>query len=312
MRERTDCGVAETCMSPIASAGFEMTVETLRPQQANVNAPRLNLSVDGECVTLDRDECLRLGRALHDEYVGNRSYPHIVIDDLFPAAALRRMVDEFPARQAGAFADQHSNLKTGYQMEKIRSNYISNFLNMLNSSQFLGFLEELTGIRGLLTDPHFAGGGLHETARGGHLSIHADFNIHKKLRVRRRMNLILFLNEDWKEEYGGHLELWERDMSACARKVLPLLGRAVVFNTESDSYHGHPDPTTSPESVFRRSIALYYYTAPDGAAERTRTTDFKVRPGSSDRPPSITRRIRELGQDLTPPLVARWLKGRRH
>lgn len=288
-----------------------MAVETLIARDATADKARLNLTMEGDTVTLDREECLGLGRELHEEYVANRPYPHIVVDNLFPAAALRRVVDEFPERQAGRFSDEHSNLKTGYQMESIRSTYITNFLNALNSSQFLGFLEELTGIRGLLTDPHFAGGGLHETARGGHLSIHADFNIHPTLHVRRRMNLILFLNEDWKEEYGGHLELWERDMSACARKILPVLGRAVVFNTESDSYHGHPDPTTSPESVFRRSMALYYYTAPDGVGERTRTTDFKVRPGSADKPPSLKRRIRELGQDLTPPLVARWLRSRR-
>ena len=287
-----------------------MAVDASRVRDTIADKPRLNLAVAGDSVSLDREECLRLGRELHGEYVSNRPYPHIVIDNLFPVAALRRVVNEFPQREAGRFADQHSNLKTGYQMEKIGSPYITGFLNALNSSQFIGLLEELTGIRGLLTDPHFAGGGLHETARGGHLSIHADFNIHPTLRVRRRMNLILFLNQGWKEEYGGHLELWEKDMSACSKRILPVLGRAVVFNTESDSYHGHPDPTTNPDSIFRRSIALYYYTAPDGLEERSRTTVFKVRPGTADKAPSYKHQLREFVHDLTPPLVSRWLKGR--
>ena len=141
----------------------------------------------------------------------------------------------------------------------------------------------MTGIKGLIPDPHQAGGGLHETATGGHLSIHADFNIHPKLNLRRRMNLILFLNHDWKSSYGGELELWEKDMSACAKSVSPQIGRAVVFNTEDDSFHGHPEPLTCPEDVFRRSLALYYYTIPQpGELDQKRTTDFRARPGSAD------------------------------
>lgn len=266
----------------------------------------LNPIVDGDTVRLERSECVELGQKLHHTYVENQPFPHIVIENFLPKPVLKRVLDEFPKRMEGKYADSHSNLKTGYQMEKIESSYITSLHDALNSSQFIEFLEEMTGIKGLFADPHFAGGGLHETARGGHLSIHADFNIHPRLKARRRMNLILFLNETWEDEYGGHLELWEKDMSACAHKVLPLLGRAVVFNTEDDSYHGHPDPTTNPPDMFRRSIALYYYTVPDGIApERPRTTDFKVRPGTQDKAPSLGFRAREIAKDFTPPILAR-------
>lgn len=289
---------------------WKMAENALDTQIVSPGTARLNPIVAGDAVRLDRAECRRLGEELHDVYVGNRPYPHIAIDNFLPVEVLRRVVDEFPVREPGRFADAHSNLKTDYTMEKISSHYITNLLTALNSSQFLAFLEELTGIKGLMSDPHFAGGGLHETARGGHLSIHADFNVHRTLGVRRRINLIVFLNEHWKEEYGGHLELWERDMSACSQKILPVLGRAVLFNTESDSFHGHPDPTLSPPDVFRRSIALYYYTAERSNAERARTTDFKVRPGSKDQRAPIGLRMRELARDLTPPLIDRWLRRR--
>jgi hypothetical protein len=75
------------------------------------------------------------------------------------------------------------------------------------------------------------------------------------------MNVIIYLNEDWKAEYGGALELWSRDMSKKCKEALPIFNRCVIFNTDADSYHGHPDPLTTPEGVLRRSIALYYYTA---------------------------------------------------
>jgi Rps23 Pro-64 3,4-dihydroxylase Tpa1-like proline 4-hydroxylase len=287
-----------------------MAVQTSTESGVESERARLNPIVAGDSVVFDREECMHLGRQLHSEYVNNTPYPHIVIEHLFPLDVLRRVVEEFPAREQGKFSDAHSQLKTGYVCEKIRSHFIGNFLSGLNSSQFLGFLEEMTGIDALLPDPHFAGGGLHETASGGHLSIHSDFNIHSRLQVRRRMNLIVFLNENWKEEYGGHLELWARDMSKCAKKILPVLGRAVVFNTESDSFHGHPDPTTSPPAVFRRSIATYYYTAAGVESERAHTTQFQARPGTGDERPSVAGRLLEIARDLTPPIIARRMKRR--
>jgi Rps23 Pro-64 3,4-dihydroxylase Tpa1-like proline 4-hydroxylase len=146
------------------------------------------------------------------------------------------------------------------------------------------FLSELTGIKGLIADPYHAGAGLHETKRGGHLSVHADFPEHESMRINRRLNLLIYLNEDWQEDYGGALELWDKRMRKATQKVLPVFGRAVIFSTARDTYHGHPDPLTCPEHRSRRSIATYYYTAPpetDGLL--TRTTDFRKRPGTTDK-----------------------------
>ena len=272
-------------------------------------APRLNPRVVGNTIFMDRSECRALGDALHAKYVNNSPFPHIVIDEFLPQDLLRQVVEEFPKREKGRFDDAHSRLKTGYQAEKITSPLITNLIDALNSSPFLDFLERMTGIKGLVTDPHQAGGGLHETAKGGHLSIHADFNMHARLRTRRRMNLILFLNENWQDEYGGALELWETDMSAKAKSVMPVIGRAVVFNTESNTFHGHPDPLTCPENVYRRSLALYYYTVPDEfhSVERSHSTDFRRRPGSKDKR-QLREKLRALAIDLTPPALYRALK----
>ena len=278
-------------------------------EKLNVETAALNPIINGDAVVFNRQECVMLGKSLNPQYLSNTPFPHIVIDNFLPGDCLRRVLNEFPKREPGRFADANSNLKTGYQMEKIASSYITNLQNAFNSSQFIGYLEELTGIKGLIPDPHFVGGGLHETARGGHLSIHADFNIHPKLKLRRRLNLILFLNEGWQEQWGGHLELWEKDMSARRHSILPVMGRAVIFNTESDSFHGHPDPTQSPETVFRRSIALYYYTAVDHIVGiKQRTTDFRRRPGSSDSGQDFKTRLQEFIRDCTPPIIARKLK----
>ena len=132
----------------------------------------------------------------------------------------------------------------------------------------------------IIPDPFFRGSGLHYTASGGNLNIHADFNRYSVKRLKgwkalkflrnsdgawnldRRVNTFIFLNEDWNSSYGGHLELWSKDMTSCHQRILPAFGRFVVFSSTDFSYHGHPNPLATPRGIGRRSMALYYYTNP--------------------------------------------------
>ncbi len=95
--------------------------------------------------------------------------------------------------------------------------------------------------------------------RGGFLKVHADFNWHPKLKLDRRLNVLIYLNRDWKDEYGGALELWDRSMTGPEKSVLPVFNRTVVFSTTDFSYHGHPHPLACPEATTRKSVSLYYY-----------------------------------------------------
>ncbi len=259
-----------------------------------VDRPLLDLDRENGIFRFDREQCEAVGQSLHETYRRASPFPHIMLENFLDIKVLRQVDAEFPAREKGAFDDSYSRLKTGYALEKIRSAYITDLLNALNSAQFLVFLERLTGIKGLISDAHYTGGGLHEMARGGHLSIHADFNIHPRTLLMRRLNLILFLNDDWLPDYGGNLELWDRNMRACRQSVAPLIGRAVIFSTDTTSYHGHPEPLTCPPDRFRRSIALYYYTVPVKPPKAIRhTTLFKPRANSNDAQAPMIDRLME-------------------
>jgi Rps23 Pro-64 3,4-dihydroxylase Tpa1-like proline 4-hydroxylase len=131
----------------------------------------------------------------------------------------------------------------------------------------MAFLEKLTGIAGLIPDPHLRGGGLHEIRQGGALGVHADFNFYKRLNLYRRLNLLIYLNANWAEEWGGHLELWDRTGKQCVQRVAPIFNRAVIFDTSNFSYHGHPHPLQCPPDRSRKSLALYYYTVEAPADE---------------------------------------------
>ncbi|MBS1624221.1 MAG: 2OG-Fe(II) oxygenase [Bacteroidetes bacterium] len=160
-------------------------------------------------------------------------------------------------------------------------------MHFLNSQPFLDFLTELTGIENLLPDPSLAGGGYHEIKPGGFLKIHSDFNKHPVYKLDRRLNVLIYLNKDWKEEYGGHFELWDTDMTHCVTKIAPLFNTMALFSTTSRSYHGHPNVLTCPPDRSRKSIALYYYTngRPQHEVEEfleEHSTIFKARKGIDD------------------------------
>lgn len=74
-------------------------------------------------------------------------------------------------------------------------------------------------------------------------------------------------HSEWDDAYGGHLELWDRNLTQCAQRILPAFNRFVAFRSTDFSYHGHPMPMVLPTGRLRRSIAMYYYQAQRPANE---------------------------------------------
>ena len=250
-----------------------------------------------------------------DAYASARPYPHTVIDEFLPEEVLDAVLDEFPApAQTDWIAfDSAKERKLASNDATAMGPATRHLLDTFNSSTFIDFLERLTGIEGLVPDPHLEGGGLHQIERGGHLKVHADFNRHPRTGLERRLNVLVYLNRDWKDEYGGAFELWDRKMKRCEAKVMPYFNRCVVFSTTSTSYHGHPEPLACPEGETRKSIALYYYSNERPGDERsdTHSTVFQARPGEEFEGAAPSPR-RTFGQSvraavrlLTPPIVIR-------
>lgn len=197
-----------------------------------------------------------------EAYANAHPFPFGFYDNLFDESLLSRVIEEFEEGEK-----EWKSFETEYE-KKLQMNKDINLqpvtralIHNLNSEPFLSFLEKLTGIEGLVPDPYLEGGGLHKIERGGKLGVHVDFNQHKKMGVYRRLNVLIYLNKDWKEEYGGHFELWDGVEGTCQQKILPVFNRMAIFTTTSTSFHGHPTPLNCPEDRNRISLALYYYTA---------------------------------------------------
>lgn len=209
--------------------------------------------------------------SLHQDYRDAEPFPHVVIDNLFPAGMLEQVLAGFPAPDGIQWRqfDSDTERKLGYWHTSRLDPYVWDFLQAMNAPPMLDFLEKLTGIDGLIPDPYFGGAGLHQILPGGFLKVHADFNIHPKLRLDRRLNMLVYLNKDWQDAWGGHLELWDRDVSHCYERIAPVFNRTVVFNTTDFSYHGHPHPLQCPDGESRKSLSFYYYTNGRPEAERS-------------------------------------------
>jgi Rps23 Pro-64 3,4-dihydroxylase Tpa1-like proline 4-hydroxylase len=215
---------------------------------------------------------LDLSKQLSSQYQEAQPFPHIVIDKFLPETILDIALDEFNKNenwwydrvkwtepyQVNKFYWPH-DIETANNMPNDLPT-ISALVNYLNSPVMLKYLEELTGIDNLISDELLMGGGLHKITSGGKLAIHKDYNVHPVKKMYRRLNLLIYLNKDWKEEWGGNLELWDKDHTKLEVSVEPLFNRAVIFTISEDSLHGHPVPLNTPENVSRNSIALYYFT----------------------------------------------------
>ncbi len=247
-------------------------------------------------------------------YASADPFPHIVFDDFIDPAVLEQVLAEFPdlSRQNNVqkFSGP-SERKLAGKGEAQFGQQTRALMHFLNSEPFLHFLQQLTGIEEvLLPDPYFAGGGLHEIKTGGMLKMHADFNKHPTLDLDRRINVLVYLNKDWASEWGGELQLWDRSMERCVQAIEPVFNRMVVFSTNSDSWHGHPDALKCPEDRSRKSLALYYFSLGRPASEvaNIHGTVFRARPGAEGTGWRFKNRATSLAVDCIPPIVLKGLR----
>ncbi len=217
---------------------------------------------------------------LRNQYHKNSPYPHIILENFLDEGALNRALANFDAlNQNDVWINYiHFNEnKKGFNKVHALPVHLQSVVRQLNDSDFVRFLSDLSGIKNLMADDSCEGGGIHQSTTGGFLNIHADFTVHPHHRNwQRRVNVILYLNKNWQDEWGGDLELWNKEMTVCEVKVAPIFNRCVIFNTDAYSFHGHPEPMVCPSDRYRRSIAVYYYTEEKNPYKRA--TSYQVRP----------------------------------
>ncbi len=219
---------------------------------------------------------------LAERYRNAQPFPSICIDHFLEPDFALEVARAYPPSLQGVSRSFDAVNERGKTQIEDRAKFpdpVKRLADLCASQPFLDTLSSITGIPGLMWDPRFVGGGMHQTRAHGRLDVHVDFNRLYDNGWYRRANLLLFLNETWREEWGGRLELWDRDVRKCVHSFAPVLNRCVIFTTSEISFHG-VTALTCPDDVVRRSFALYFYTkeAPTGADHRVHSTIFRARP----------------------------------
>ena len=255
--------------------------------------------------------------ALRERFRTAKPFPFIVIDNFLAPGVAEEVAASYPSFERAL--EQGFLFKAVNEQRKIQVTDSSKFpdpvqrLNKaISSPQFLSDLEYITGIPRLLADDTLDGGGMHLTGTGGRLDVHVDFNLLEPKKLHRRLNILVYLNPVWREEWGGHIELWDAEVKHCHQRTVPALNRCLIFETSNVSYHGVA-PVTAPPDMVRHSFAAYYYTAeaPAHWTGTSHSTIFKARPNEKLRG-FVQMPVEKLARHLVEGVrqSKRWIKSR--
>jgi Rps23 Pro-64 3,4-dihydroxylase Tpa1-like proline 4-hydroxylase len=248
----------------------------------------------------------KLAEEYHESFLNAKPFPFVSIDNFLPEELLTKVLEEFPGPDQIKWDkyEYDAQIKLASSKEEQMGPFTRFLLYQLNSSTFIQFLEKLSGIEGLVPDPHLWGGGLHQIKPQGFLKVHADFNFHPVLKLDRRLNILIYLNKDWEDSYGGELQLWDRDVKQCEARIKPVFNRFVVFNTNDFTFHGHPEPLNCPPDRTRKSLALYYYSngRPESEVNRNSETNWRKTPGET----TSSDKVKQTISRFIPPIIMDW------
>ncbi|MHC4947622.1 MAG: 2OG-Fe(II) oxygenase [Planctomycetota bacterium] len=222
--------------------------------------------------------------ALRDRVRSAVPFPHFAIDDFLDESFAREVGESYPTfDEAMAMGRSFAAVNERGKVQITDADHFSPPVRRLHEAlaarPWLDLLSHVMDIPDLRADPKLVGGGIHQTGPRGHLDVHVDFNYIEDRDLHRRLNILVYFNPDWREEWGGNVELWDREVKVCNHSFSPVFNRCVVFATSEISFHG-VTAVRCPEDRARRSFAAYYYTkeAPAGWTGEKHSTIFRARP----------------------------------
>lgn len=206
-------------------------------------------------------------------------FSYVVLDNFLNEKVANELCEKFP-KPNDKWWHYHNPIEEKYAYDDVKNmdKDIKKYFLMVCKSEFVEYIKKISNIENLEYDPYFHGAGIHYHPPGGKLNMHLDYSINPLSFKERRLNIIFFLNKEWKEEWGGNTELWSEGMKLCKKKLVPVFNRALLFRTFDESWHGLPGYVKCPEGLARKSFAIYYVTEARKDATLRKKAKFVIRP----------------------------------
>lgn len=201
-------------------------------------------------------------KSYETDYQNGTPIPWISFEDFLPQdymLSVKKEVANIPEHLWTKFTRNGSLF---YECNKLKySPFTRQLIMAFNSSEFVTWLEQLTGLNKLIPDPHLIGAGLMKFGNQGCIKLHTDFNWNDQLNLNRALSMILYLSDDWDESWGGSLEFWSLDRQNCLHKVEPKCNKLLLWNYDEQFLHGHSNQITCPPGKYRIGLRLFYFTS---------------------------------------------------
>jgi len=214
----------------------------------------------------------------HTQFKQAKPWNYVVLKDFLTKEFADSLSNNFPpVDQFNVKRKSYNEAKAEeYHLERFHPDFtkLRDFLNSPAMSEWMG---KVTGIKGMTSTYDALGTGLHQGVNGSFVDVHLDLNMNPGQNIQRHVNLLIYLNQNWKEEYGGALEVWDKDVKVCHDKVYPYHNTALIMITNDESYHGY-SKISIPEDERRKSVYCYYYTPIQSDNFTYRDSRFKARP----------------------------------
>ena len=222
---------------------------------------------------------------IRHEFINARPFEYVVIDNFLQNEFAEHICAEFP-NDLSKWHKYNNPLEVKYAFDNLEEmgENTQHLFALFATEQFTNIISNITDISNLENDPYLHGAGLHAHPRNGRLNMHLDYEKHPILKNKeRRLNIILFMTKEWKNEWHGDNQLWDDELTECKVKTHVKFNRALLFKTNNISWHGLPNKITCPEGIYRKSIAYYYISdlvskatdnkhGNDGSGHRTKAT----------------------------------------
>jgi hypothetical protein len=246
--------------------------------------------------TFDIDKMENQIERLRQEFHSAQPFEYVIIDNFLNNEIYHKILSQIPEPQFENKSRDFIFARNKFESPnfQIFGEVFAALKDDLRTERFAAALSSIYG-RKLFVDPNFVGGGLHQGGERSYLDMHADFNRHPgNADWLRELNLLLYLNPDYKDEYGGHLEL-QNATSGVQGRISPIGNRLVIMLTKEHTLHGYKE-VSFPSGQYRTSIAAYAYSVDQ---------NYDIEPARSTKwNPNSANPLRSAIARVSPALVA--------